>query len=77
MQATIKDFSKSHPYWIRLSKLVLLLGDVLALLISAGLAMVLAPWLGEEPSEWLQKQETAVHDLISDSSSDDRLYQSA
>lgn len=77
MHPSVDSFSKSHPYWIRLSKLILLLGDLLALMISAGLAMVLAPWLGEEPSEWLQKQETAVHDLTSDSSSDDRLYQPA
>lgn len=57
MQATIKPFGKSNPYWIRLSKLMLLLSDMLALAISAGLAKVLAPWLNGEPGEWLQTQD--------------------
>lgn len=57
MQQNDKTFNKSNPNWIRLSKLMLLYSDVLALAISAGLAMVLAPWLGQESGEWLQTQD--------------------
>ena len=57
MQSNDKTFNKSNPNWIRLSKLMLLFSDVLALALSAGLAMVLAPWLGREPGEWLQTQD--------------------
>ena len=57
MQQNDKTFNKSNPNWIRLSKLMLLYSDVLALAISAGLAMVLAPWLSHESGEWLQTQD--------------------
>lgn len=57
MQQNDKTFNKSNPNWIRLSKLMLLYSDVLALALSATLAMWLAPWLGYEPGEWLQTQD--------------------
>lgn len=57
MKPLIDSVRVSHPYWIRFSKLMLLVADVAALLISAGLAMVLAPVLGNEQGEWLQTQD--------------------
>lgn len=57
MQQNDKTFNKSNPNWIRLSKLMLLYSDVLALALSATLAMVWAPWLGYESGEWLQTQD--------------------
>lgn len=57
MQASIKNFNKSSPHWIRLSKLILLFSDVLALSLSAGLALALAPGLSNTPSLWLQTQD--------------------
>ncbi len=36
---------------------MLVVSDVVAMLLSAGLAMLLAPWLGNEPGEWLQTQD--------------------
>jgi Undecaprenyl-phosphate galactose phosphotransferase WbaP len=57
MQSIDKNFRKSNPNWIRLSKLMLVVSDVVAMAFSAGLAMVLAPWLGNEPAEWLQTQD--------------------
>ncbi len=57
MQASIKNFNKSSPHWIRLSKLILLFSDVLALSLSAGLALALASGLSNTPSLWLQTQD--------------------
>lgn len=57
MQASIKNFNKSSPHWIRLSKLILLFSDVLALSLSAGMALALAPGLSNTPSLWLQTQD--------------------
>jgi Undecaprenyl-phosphate galactose phosphotransferase WbaP len=57
MQPIDNTFKKSNPYWIRLSKLMLVVSDVVAVTLSAGLAMLLAPWLGNEPGEWLQTQD--------------------
>jgi Undecaprenyl-phosphate galactose phosphotransferase WbaP len=57
LQQNDKTFNGSNPNWIRLSKLMLVVSDVVAMLLSAGLAMLLAPWLGNEPGEWLQTQD--------------------
>lgn len=57
MQLIDKTLNQSHPYWIRLSKLLLLFSDILALTFSAGMAVLLATWLGHEPVEWLQTQD--------------------
>lgn len=58
MQQNNQAFTKSNPYWIRLSKLMLLVSDAVAFTLSAVLAMLLAPGIGEQPSEWLQTQDT-------------------
>ena len=57
MHSNFELIKKSSPHWIRLSKFVLLISDVLALLFSGFLASVLAPWLSSESGEWLQSQD--------------------
>lgn len=57
MQSIDHPLGMSSPYWIRVSKLMLVLSDVLALLVSGGAALLLAAWMSQEPGEWLQTQD--------------------
>lgn len=57
MRTPIESAYKLGPYWIRLSKLWLLLSDASALLISGFLASVMAPLLSQESGGWLQTQD--------------------
>lgn len=53
-----KDKSKLvATTWIRLSKLLVLVSDVIALLLSGLSASVLTPWLSHESDSWLQSQD--------------------
>ncbi len=57
MRTPMESTYKLGPYWIRLSKLWLLLSDALAFLLSGFLASVMAPLLSQESGDWLQTQD--------------------
>lgn len=48
---------KRKVFWIRLSSLLLLIGDVLAFLLSGMLALLLAPLFSGEASPWIYSQD--------------------